>query len=271
MIKRMLWMAAAAALVLVPMAFAEEEAPESAVSSPPMEMDDPGTPGRQGIEVNIVGTLVRVGDGRSAETLLDANYGIGSRLQLKYERPYVSEGAVGVKSQRGMGATEFGLKWRAIERNGLELAVYPQYTLDDAFKIKDENGDPEPTEGRSFYLPVLVSREVHHVYTVAANAGYGHNLDSHVNDVSLALGAGRAIGEGRLLAEVFSHRDQDLHNLETDLRVGYATLLFPKKTEHMSYEMPVYASYGHSVGRTEVEARTASLTFGVSYVRKPRD
>ena len=83
----------------------EAEAPESAVSSPPMEMDDPGTPGREGLEVNLVGTLVRVGLGRSSESLLDANYGIGDRIQLKYERPYLTEREPGIHSQHGLGAT----------------------------------------------------------------------------------------------------------------------------------------------------------------------
>ena len=61
-----------------------EEAPESPVSSPPMDMDDPGTPGPRGVELNFVGTMIRLGPGRSSEGLLDANYGIGDRLQLKY-------------------------------------------------------------------------------------------------------------------------------------------------------------------------------------------
>src|SRR6185369_12159498 len=39
----------------------ESEAPESAVSSPPMEMDDPGTPGPRGIEINFVGSQERMG------------------------------------------------------------------------------------------------------------------------------------------------------------------------------------------------------------------
>src|SRR5262245_42956427 len=92
---------------LAPVVLAEEEeAPESAVSSPPMEMDDPGTPGRKGIEVNFVGTHIRAGVGRSYESLLDANYGIGDRIQLKYERPYVSEGEAGSEFQHGLGATE---------------------------------------------------------------------------------------------------------------------------------------------------------------------
>src|SRR5262245_51421813 len=81
----------------------EEEAPESVVSSPPMDMDDPGTPGPRGIEVNFVGTLTRLGPGHSSEGLLDANYGIGDRLQLKYERPYVTEHGAGTELQQGLG------------------------------------------------------------------------------------------------------------------------------------------------------------------------
>lgn len=56
----------------------EAEAPESAVSSPPMAMDDPATPGPQGVELNFLGTLERAGQGRGTEGLLDANCGIGS-------------------------------------------------------------------------------------------------------------------------------------------------------------------------------------------------
>jgi hypothetical protein len=269
-------MAAAAALVMVntaPVAVAEdeEEAPESAVSSPPMEMDDPGTPGRQGIEVNFVGSLVHTGPGRSAETLFDANFGIGDRIQLKYERPFVSEGAVGEPSQHGLGATEFGVKWRAVDHDGLALAFYPQYQMDDSFKIKDENGEPEESEGRSVYFPVLVSKEVHHVYTVGANVGYRRNLDGRGDDANLAVGAGRAIGEyTRLLTEVYSERDNHLHNRQTNVRVGYVFTLFPQRMEHTHFELPAYVSVGHSVGATEIHERSTSVVFGLSMIVKPK-
>jgi hypothetical protein len=276
MLRRFLWMAAAATLVMAhqtPVAIAEEEAeaPESAVSSPPMEMDDPGTPGRQGVEVNFVGSLVHVGPGRSAETLLDANYGIGDRIQLKYERPYVSEGAVGEHAQRGLGATEFGIKWRAVDHGGLAMAFYPQYQMDDAFKLKDENGDAEESEGRSVYFPVLVSKEVHHLYTVGANLGYRRNLDGRGDDANLALGAGRAFGEyTRVLTEVYSERDNHLHNRQTNVRVGYVFALFPKSMEQSHFEIPAYLSVGHSVGATEVHERSTSIVFGMSLIVKPK-
>lgn len=276
MLRRLLSLAAVATLIMacqahVVVAEEEEEAPESAVSSPPMEMDDPGTPGRQGIEVNFVGSMIHLGPGRSAEMLFDANYGIGDRIQLKYERPYVSEGAVDELSQRGLGATEFGIKWRAIDHGGLALAFYPQYQMDDAFTIKDENGEAEESEGRSVYLPVLVSKEIHRIYTVGANAGYRRNLEKRGDDINLALGVGRAIGgTTRLLAEVYSERDDHLNNRQTNARLGYVFALFPKSMEHSHFELPAYASLGHSIGATETGERSTSFVFGVSVIVKPR-
>jgi len=247
-----------------------EEAPESAVSSPPMEMDDPGTPGPRGIELNFVGTLVRLGPGHSSEGLLDANFGIGDRIQLKYERPYVTEHASGTSFQAGLGATEIGVKWRFIDSHGLEIATYPNYQFDDGFTLKDEEGNPEESEGRSAYLPLLISEHLGHLYSLAANYGYRHNLDGRGDDNNIALGLGRAVGDGRILAEVFSERDENFHNRQTDARVGVAFLPFPKTFEHSSFEAPVFASLGHSIGKTEEGEKSTSFVFGVSLIRKPR-
>lgn len=248
-----------------------EEAAESAVSSPPMEMDDPGTPGPRGIEVNFVGTMVKLGGARSSEGLLDANYGIGQRLQLKYERPYLTEHPAGAELQQGLGATEIGVKWRFMDSHGLGIAFYPQYQFDDGFTMKDEEGNPEESEGRAAYFPLLASEALGEHYTLAVNYGYRRNLDHHVSDNNLAFGLGRSIGwDGRVMAEVFSERDENFDNRQTDVRVGVAFLPFPKSFEHSSYEMPVFASLGHSIGKTEEGELSTSFTFGVSVIRKPR-
>src|ERR1041385_4534107 len=164
--RRMMWVTIAAGVLgalNAPVAVAdgpEEEAPESAVSSPPMEMDDPGTPGEQGIEVNFVGTFLHAGPGRGSESLLDANYGIGDRLQLKLERPYLTVRSEENPFQDGLGATELGVKWRFIDHAGLAIAAYPQYSFNDAFTLRDAEGNPEDGEGRSFYFPVLISQQL---------------------------------------------------------------------------------------------------------------
>src|SRR5436190_4558027 len=59
---------------------ADEGSLETTPGSPPLDVDDPGTPGCNGWEVNIV-TTGEFGKGMSAETpLLDINYGIGDNI-----------------------------------------------------------------------------------------------------------------------------------------------------------------------------------------------
>jgi hypothetical protein len=237
-----------------------------------MEMDDPGTPGSLGVELNLVGALARAGHRHSGEGLLDANLGIGDRLQLKFERPYATEDGGGIEPQQGLGATKIGVKWRFIERNGLSLATYPAYQFDDAFTLNDENGDPEESEGRFFYLPVLVSKAVGHLYTVAGNYGYRRNLDSRGDTHFLGVGVGRAVSwwEGRIMGELISERDAHFHNLESAVGLGLAFLPFPKSFERLSFELPVYTSLHHTIGTTEDGASHTSLVFGMSFVLKPR-
>jgi hypothetical protein len=247
------------------------EIPESAVSSPPMAMDDPGTPGHMGIEVNFVGTAERVGTGRGLEGLLDANYGIGDRIQLKYERPYVTSHWPDEPQQRGLGATVVGVKWRFMDSNGWQMAFYPAVSLNDAFTEKDEQGNPVEREGHLAYFPLLISRTVAREYTLAANFGYSHNTDHLTKDCIIAFGLGRALGAtGRILGEVHSERDELLNNRQTDVRVGIVGLIFPEKFAKAGYEFPAYASFGHSVGATEAGETALTFTLGVSVIKEPK-
>ena len=183
----------------------------------------------------------------------------------------MTEHASGTTFQQGLGPTEIGVKWRFIDRHELEVAFYPQYQFDDGFTLMDEEGNPEESEGRSAYLPLLISENLGRVYTVAANYGYRHNLDGRGDDNNLALGIGRAVGgDGRILAEVYSERDENFHNRQTDARVGVAFLPFPGSFEHSSFETPVFASLGHSIGKTEEGEKCTSFVLGVSLIRKPR-
>jgi hypothetical protein len=241
----------------------EAEDPESAVSSPPMAMDDPGTPGPQGIELNLVGEMERAGEGRGSESLFDLNYGIGQRLQLKYERPYVTTGQAGEHQQTGLGATKIGVKWRFLDRDGWQLAAYPAYQFDDGFTVRDEEGNPEESEGRSTSFPLLISKTVARVYTAAANLGYSYNTDHSTSDWVVAFGLGRALGSnGRILTEVYSARDERFDNRQTDVRVGVVWLLYSK-----AFEFPAYAAIGRSIGPTEEGRAITSFTIGVSIIK----
>ena len=241
----------------------EAEDPESAVSSPPMAMDDPGTPGPRGIELNLVTELERAGEGRGSESLFDLNYGIGNRLQLKYERPYVTTGQAGEHQQTGLGATKIGVKWRFLEKDGWQMAAYPQYQFDDGFTVKDEEGNPEESEGRSTSVPLLISKTMARVYTAAANLDYSYNTDHSTSDWVVAFGLGRAFGSnGRVLTEVYSARDEHFDNRQTDVRVGVVWMLFSK-----AFEFPGYAAIGRSVGPTEEGRPITTFTIGVSIIK----
>ena len=241
----------------------EAEDPESAVSSPPMAMDDPGTPGPRGIELNLVAEIERAGEGRGSESLFDLNYGIGHRLQLKYERPYVTTGQAGEHQQTGLGATKIGVKWRFLDKDGWQLAAYPQYQFDDGFTVMDEEGNPEESEGRSSSFPLLISKTLGRVYTAAANFDYSYNTDHSTSDWVVAFGLGRALGSnGRVLAEVYSARDEHFDNSQTDVRVGVVWMLFSK-----AFEFPGYAAIGRSVGPTEEGRPITSFTIGVSIIK----
>ena len=275
--RRMMWVTVAAGVLGVwnaPVALAdppeESEAPESAVSSPPMEMDDPGTPGPRGLEINFVGAHERLGADKRLELLLDANYGIGDRIQLKYERPYIALEEEEIPRQKGLGATEVGIKWRMVDHGGLGVAFYPNYQWDDGFKMTDVDGETLQSEGSSVYLPLLISQEVANFYTLAANFGYRRNLMRRGDDINIAFGIGRALpGDGRLLAEVFSERDESLHNRQTDVRVGYVFNFLPKSWMPQQMELPAYVSFGHALGATEPNELVNSFVFGVSILKLP--
>src|SRR5207253_10780567 len=62
--------------------------PETSPQSPPLDVDDPGTPGCNKWEINLLtnGDFTK-GERKLEIPLLDINYGIGDNLQLKYEVP----------------------------------------------------------------------------------------------------------------------------------------------------------------------------------------
>jgi hypothetical protein len=61
-----------------------------AEAGPPLLTDDPGTPGDGHWEMNFAWTTERAADARHDEApLVDLNYGVGDRVQLKFEMPWI--------------------------------------------------------------------------------------------------------------------------------------------------------------------------------------
>ena len=94
-----------------------------------MVTDDPGTPGDGRWEINLAFTVEKTATARAIEEpLVDANYGVGDRLQLKLEAPLLREQGAGSGRRTGLGESRAGVKWRFYDAGASEwqLSTYPQ-------------------------------------------------------------------------------------------------------------------------------------------------
>jgi len=116
-----------------------------AQGGPPFRSDDPDTPGNRHWEINAGFIGERNAFAGSYETPnIDINYGIGNRIQLKYEIPLSvaeSRGDPGHVAA-GLGNSLLGMKYRFYQRHSnthikdgereikFSLSIYPQLLLE---------------------------------------------------------------------------------------------------------------------------------------------
>ena len=118
-----------------------------AQGGPPFRSDDPDTPGNNNWEINVFGTADRNPVAGAYEIPnVDINYGVGHRIQLKFEIP-LSMAEVrgpGGHLDAGLGNSLMGVKWRF-------YAHHPKSQLNE------KPGERESTFGLSTYPQLLVS------------------------------------------------------------------------------------------------------------------
>lgn len=99
-----------------------------AQAGPPFLTNDPGTPGNLHWEINVgfSPTIARgVADYQVPQ--LDINFGLGDRVQLTYEIPYVLQ--TSGQPQHGAWSNAFpGVKWRFLDQGeeGWQASIFPQ-------------------------------------------------------------------------------------------------------------------------------------------------
>jgi len=121
MTKRLLRLAAVAALLHCSAACAS--------GGPPMLTDDTGTPGDEHWEINLATLSFRTDSGTTYQLpLVDTNYGIGERTQIKVEMPYVHQNDSS-GTQSGLGNGLIGVRWRFYDagEDGWQVSTYPQF------------------------------------------------------------------------------------------------------------------------------------------------
>src|SRR2546429_4901541 len=142
-----------------------------AQGGPPLLTDDPLTPGNGHWEINVAWTLSQKQKERLfAIPLMDLNYGLGERLQLKAEIPWLVLQDRRGGTQSGFGSANFGVKWRFLDkkRYGFAMSTYPQLEIrTSASSVR--RGLIE--QGGELLLPVEISRELGPV-TINGELGY---------------------------------------------------------------------------------------------------
>src|SRR5580693_9504163 len=106
-------------------------APHSGIAQagPPFLTNDPGTPGNGNWEINLgsAQTTAR-GAGSYQIPQIDLNYGLGERVQLTYQVPYLVQRTDGEPRQSGWSNALPGIKWRFFDQGeaGWQLSTFPQ-------------------------------------------------------------------------------------------------------------------------------------------------
>jgi len=131
-----------------------------AQAGPPFLTNDPGTPGNANWEINIgeVPTIAR-GNRSYQSPQLDLNFGVGERIQLTYELPYVLQDIRGGERDSGWGNGYAGVKWRFLDQGegGLQVSAFPQVELGGG---SDPRAAGIAVPGPRYLVPVEATRRI---------------------------------------------------------------------------------------------------------------
>jgi hypothetical protein len=160
-----------------------------AQGGPPMLTDDPGTPGNKNWEINIASTLFFSHSEKEIEApLLDINFGLGNRIQLKYEVPYTFDSDEGRPYRPFLGNSLMGVKWRFFQQKdekGWRISTYPQLEVNNPDQ-SHTNGLVD--RGPRFLLPIEATKIVGPLEMNFEGGYWFSNHQSNERILGLAVG-----------------------------------------------------------------------------------
>jgi len=146
-----------------------------AQGGPPMITDDPGTPGPNHWEINLAWTDTGTpGVSEFGLPLLDANYGVGDRIQLNYQASWniLHEDGAYVD---GYSDTQLAVKWRFLDEgeHKLQMSMYPRITFLDPGSASARRGLADPNT--TFLMPFEIQEDFS---LLSVNVDFGHIFSS---------------------------------------------------------------------------------------------
>jgi hypothetical protein len=200
----------------------------AAQGGPPMLTDDPGTPGDGHWEINTaITTEHRPGERVTEMPLVDLNYGIGDRLQLKYEAAWLRLAEDGERHD-GLSNSLVGVKWRFYDagEKAWSASVYPQLEFNNPGSHADDRGLAEP--GTGFELPFQVMKDFG---GFAFNADLGYVWHHGGHEWFGGVVVGRELSQGvEVAAELHGESDGHFHGAALTANVGVRVDLSGKCT-----------------------------------------
>jgi hypothetical protein len=134
--------------------------PAGAQAGPPFLTNDPGTPGNANWEINL-GSAQTIQRGSASYQVpqFDFNFGVGERIQLTFEIPYVVERIDGEAQHSGWGNAFPGLKWRFLDQgeDGWNLSTFPQIETGSS-AAEQQRGIASP--GPRLLVPFEAARKI---------------------------------------------------------------------------------------------------------------
>jgi hypothetical protein len=233
-------------------------APARAQGGPPLMTDDPDTPGPGYWEINVAMRLETNHLGRKVETpRLDLNYGVGRRIQLKFEVPWVAaKDTDEANSRTGLGSATVGVKWRFLGEEGTRIAwsIYPQ----SEFSMAHSSIAKGLAEGGpQMLLPTEITLELAHA---EINGEVGRNLVAHAHD-NWIYGLSTEVGILRrleLLAELHGEQSrEEAEPAELIANVG--------AREKLTRQLILMIAAGRSVRGTPEESGRFILYAGLQF------
>ena len=225
-----------------------------AQAGPPFLSNDPGTPGNGNWEINLAIAPTIARDARAYQVpQFDFNFGLGDRIQLTYEVPYVVAKGDGEPTHGGWGNSVPGIKWRFLDQgdDGWKASFFPQVQSGASLHAQ-QNGLAEP--GPRYLLPIEVTKRFG---PVDLDVEYGGYVPVHgPRERIFGLVAGRQVSPDlELDVEVYDDRAVRALPRQTTLDLGGRYRIHPG----------IIALFmaGHSVGGTPAGATEYVGFFGV--------
>jgi hypothetical protein len=216
-------------------------------AGPPLLTDDPGTPGDGRWEMNFAWTTERSASARHDEApLVDLNYGVGERVQLKFEMPWAAETGRG---NDGFGNAAVGVKWRFLDQGegGWQVSTYPQA----GFLPPGLHHAASADSGVGYLLPIEVQRDFGGFdagFEIGRTLAPAHGDDGWIAGVAVG---GDVTERVQLLAEL---HDETVENEGHELAFNVGSRV--RLAEHFT----LLASIGTDVENT-IDARNRWLSY----------